>query len=228
MVLHAGEVVTPLVVGALASLRQAYVYVHRKPLVAVVATGDELTDFHEPAIPGKTVSSNLYALAAQALDAQAVPLSLGIVGDDIEAQRALLAEAMNADVIITSGGTSRGKYDLVQKTFTSLGLKTRYSNIFVKPGKPTIFGTIGRSLIFGLPGNPAAAMLSFEQFIRPALFKMMGHPQDSDTFPTQSRDLPSDSPFARFDSFNQSMGGNRDHRRPSQIPLEKSRSGNRR
>ncbi|BBO82377.1 molybdopterin molybdenumtransferase MoeA [Desulfosarcina ovata subsp. sediminis] len=228
VVLCAGDVVTPLGVGALASLRRAHVFVHRKPVVAIVSTGDELSDFHEPAIPGKTMSSNLYALSAQVLEAQAIPMSLGIVGDDIEAQRGLLAEALRADVIITSGGTSRGKYDLVHKAFASLGLETRYSNIFVKPGKPTIFGTIGKTLIFGLPGNPAAAMLSFDQFIRPTLFKMMGYPNGSDALLGQTNSLGQEGPFSHIDSFNKEMGGNKDHRRPSQVPLEKNRSGNRR
>ncbi|WP_246805255.1 molybdenum cofactor synthesis domain-containing protein, partial [Desulfosarcina cetonica] len=206
----------------------AHVYVHRKPVVAIVSTGDELTDFHEPATPGKAMCSTLYALSAQVLDVLATPMRLGIVEDDLEAQKELLTDALRADLIITSGGTSRGKYDLVHKAFASLGLETRYSNIFVKPGKPTIFGTIGESLIFGLPGNPAAAMLSFDQFIRPALFKMMGHPNGSHVFLDNSRGLSTEGPFARFDSFNEKMGGNKDHQRPSQVPLEKSRLGNRR
>ncbi|MFH0730387.1 MAG: gephyrin-like molybdotransferase Glp [Pseudomonadota bacterium] len=175
VVFRAGTVVSPLEVGALASLRRAYVYVHRKPLVAILTTGDELTDFHEQPSPWKAMSSNLYALAAQVLETGAIPLCLGIVKDDLNAQQSILSEALRADVIITSGGMSMGKYDLIQETFASLGMDMHFSTILGKPGKPSIFGKIGRNLVFGLPGNPSAAMISFEQFITPALLKMMGH-----------------------------------------------------
>jgi molybdopterin molybdotransferase len=176
VVFRAGAVVSPVEVGALASLRRAYVYVHRKPLVAILTTGDELTDFHEQPSPWKAMSSNLYSLAAQVLESGAVPLCLGIVKDDLNAQQSVLSEALRADVIITSGGMSMGRYDLIQETFASLGMDMHFSTILGKPGKPSIFGKIGRNLVFGLPGNPSAAMISFEQFIKPALLKMMGHP----------------------------------------------------
>ena len=161
--------------GALATLRRAYVYVHRKPLVAVLSTGDELSDFHEPSSLPKAMCSNMYTLTAQVVEAGATPLCLGIVEDDLQALQTLLYEALRADVIITSGGTSNGKYDLIHKAFASLDMEMKFTNIFVKPKKPTIFGTIRRNLIFGLPGNPSAAMLSFEQFVKPVLLKMMGH-----------------------------------------------------
>ncbi len=175
VVFHAGVVVSPLNIGALASLRRAYVSVYRKPLVAILATGDELTDFHEPSSPWKTMSSNLYSLAAQVLESGAIPLCLGIVKDELETLRSHLSEALHADVIITSGGMSKGKYDLVQAAFASLGMDMTRSTLLGKPGKPSIFGKIGDNLVFGLPGSPTAAMISFEQFIKPALLKMMGH-----------------------------------------------------
>ncbi|MFH0784369.1 MAG: gephyrin-like molybdotransferase Glp [Pseudomonadota bacterium] len=175
VVFRAGFVISPLEIGALASLRRAYVSVHRKPLVAILTTGDELTDFHEPFSPWKTMSSNLYSLAAQVLEAGATPLCIGIVKDELETLQSHLSEALRADVIITSGGMSKGKYDLVQETFASLGMDMKLSPLLGKPGKPSIFGKIGDSLVFGLPGSPTAAMISFEQFIKPALLKMMGH-----------------------------------------------------
>jgi molybdopterin molybdotransferase len=175
VVLRAGLVVTPLDVGALASLRRAYVSVHRKPLVAILTTGDELTDFHEPFSPWKTMSSNLYSLAAQVLESGATPLCIGIVKDELKTLQSHLSEALRADVIITSGGMSKGKYDLVQETFASLGMDMKLSPLLGKPGKPSIFGKIGDNLVFGLPGSPTAAMISFEEFIKPALLKMMGH-----------------------------------------------------
>ncbi|BBO92971.1 gephyrin-like molybdotransferase Glp [Desulfosarcina ovata] len=226
VVLHAGDTVHSLEIGSLACLRRAYVTVHRKPLVAIVSTGDEISDFHEPPALDKAMCSNLYALAAQVLETHATPLCLGTVPDDLEAQKNVLSEAMRADVIITSGGTSRGKYDLIHKAFASLGLETRFSSIFVKPGKPTIFGTIGKTLVFGLPGNPSATMLSFEQFIRPALLRMMGHLNGSDASPAKSNGNSRNDPFAQIDSFNRALGGNKAHLRPSQVPLGNIRTGN--
>ncbi|WP_419655829.1 MoeA3: molybdopterin biosynthesis protein [Desulfosarcina variabilis str. Montpellier] len=223
IVLRAGDVVSPIEVGALASLRRAYVYVHRKPVVAILSTGDELSDFHEPPSASKAMCSNLYTVAAQVLDLGAIPLMLGIVADDIDEQRAILLEALRADVIVTSGGTSRGKYDLVHKAFAALGMEIRFSNIFAKPGKPTTFGTIKNSLIFGLPGNPSATMLSFDQFIKPALLKMMGYPHTINS--SSGRTMKNEnSPFSRIDSFNTEHGGNKDHKRASQVPLQRTLS----
>jgi molybdopterin molybdotransferase len=179
VVFRAGSVIGPSEVGVLASLRRAYVPVHRKPLVACVTTGDELTVFHEPVLPWKTMSSNLYSLAALVMEAGAVPLCIGIVKDELKTLQAHLGEALRADVLITSGGMSKGRYDLVRETFASLGMDMNLSTIFGKPGKPAIFGKIGDRLVFGLPGSPPAAMLSFAQFITPTLRKMMGHSQVS-------------------------------------------------
>lgn len=219
IVLRSGDYITPMEIGALAGMRRAYVYVHRKPIVAILSTGDELSDFHEPFSDAKAMCTNLYALAAQVADANAQPLLLGIVADDLEEQQAILNEALCADVIITSGGTSRGKYDLVQKTLAALGMEIRFSNLFAKPGKPTTFGTLQNRLIFGLPGNPTATMLSFAQFIKPALFKMMGRKSDT---PRRNGGLcEADGPLCEIDSFNSAHGGNKDHARAYQIPLKK-------
>ena len=173
--LRAGHVVGPLEIGVLATLRRAFVYVHRKPLVAIFSTGNELADFHEAPSPGKVMCSNLYTLAAFVMECGAVPLCLGIVADDLVAQQSRLSEALRADVIITSGGMSKGKYDLGQKAFAALGMDIKLSTVFMKPGKPTVCGTVGNTLVFGLPGGPSAVMQSFEQFVKPALLKMMGH-----------------------------------------------------
>ena len=222
-VLWKGSIIGPLEIGALATLRRAYVSVYRKPLVAIMATGDELSDFHEPPLPGKAMCSNLYSLAAQVLEAGGVPLCIGIVRDNLDQQHDRMAEALRADVIITSGGTSRGKYDFIHKAFSSLGLEMRFSSIFAKPGKPTIFGTIGKSLIFGLPGNPSATMLSFDQFIRPALLKMMGHPNVLKTCRDHADRLSENDPFTFIDSFHIRNGGNKEHRRGAQVPLGRNR-----
>ncbi len=215
VVLHSGDVVRPLEIGALASLRRAYVQVHRKPVVAVLSTGDELSDFHEPPLPSKAMCSNLYTLAALITEAGAVPICLGTVSDDLAALKSVLEEALHADVIITSGGTSRGKYDLIHQAFSGLGIEIRFTNLFAKPGKPTVFGLIRNKMIFGLPGNPSATVLSFEQFIKPAFLKMTGRKVN----PSVSQRI--NESFALIDSFNKKTGGNKDHVRGPQIPLER-------
>jgi molybdopterin molybdotransferase len=210
VVLHAGTVLNPLEIGVLASLRRAYVSVHRKPVVAIVSTGDELSDFHEPHTSFKAMSSNLYALAAQVKETGGTPLCMGIVKDDIEALQAVLEDACHADVIITSGGSSKGKYDLIHQTFQAMDVHLRFSNRSRKPGKPTLFGTRGKTLFFSLPGNPYASMLSFDQLVKPGLYKMMGHP---DVFKVYCR---LNGHFSGIDTFSRQNGppGDRQGRAP--------------
>jgi molybdopterin molybdotransferase len=157
-------------------------------------------------------------------DAGAIPVCLGIVKDDLKAQQTVLNEALRADVIITSGGTSKGKYDLAHKAFASMGMEVRFSNIFSKPGKPSTVGTVGRSLIFGLPGNPSATMLSFEQFIKPALLKMMGHRNLFGSAAKRAYEKKKMNPFFRIDSFNYEHGSAKGHQLASHIPLTNSHS----
>jgi molybdopterin molybdotransferase len=175
VVLAKGDIVRPPEVGMLATLGHAYVYVYQRPVVGILSTGDELVDLDEPFVPGSVVCSNSYSLAAQVADCGAIPLSLGIATDDEGDQRSRISDGLRADVIVTSGGVSVGKYDLVKDTLTELGMKVKFWKVAMKPGKPLIFGSIGDKPVFGLPGNPTSAMLSFEQFVRPALLKMMGH-----------------------------------------------------
>jgi len=175
VVLSAGDTIRPPEVGMLATLGHAYVHVYQRPLVAILSTGDELVDLDEPFSDGKVVCSNTYSLAAQVMECGAIPLSLGIATDDDADQRARISEGLRADVILTSGGVSVGKYDLVKDTLAQLGMRVKFWKVAMKPGKPLVFGTIGNKPVFGLPGNPTSAMISFEQFVRPALLKMMGY-----------------------------------------------------
>ncbi len=174
-VLSEGDIVRPPEVGMLATLGHAYVYVYQRPVVAILSTGDELVDLDEPFTEGKVVCSNSYSLAAQVKDCGAIPLALGTASDDEDDQRAKVTAGLRADVIVTSGGVSVGKYDLVKDTLSKVGMKVKFWKVAMKPGKPLVFGTIGNKPVFGLPGNPTSAMISFEQFVRPALLKMMGH-----------------------------------------------------
>ena len=173
-VFRQGDVIRPPEVGMLATLGHAYVYVYQRPVVAILSTGDELVDLDEPFTSCKVVCSNTYSLAAQVIDCGAIPLSLGIASDNIEDLRSRLRDGLRADVILTSGGVSVGKYDLVKDTLTEVGMKVKFWKVAMKPGKPLVFGTLGNKPVFGLPGNPTSAMISFEQFVRPALLKMMG------------------------------------------------------
>jgi molybdopterin molybdotransferase len=174
-VLTVGDIVRPPEVGMLATLGHAYVYVRQRPVVAILSTGNELVDLDEPFVHGKVVSSNSYSIAAQVRECGAIPLSLGIATDDEYDQRAKISDGLRADALITSGGVSVGKYDLVKDTLSQLGMKVKFWKVAMKPGKPLVFGTIGSKPVFGLPGNPTSAMISFEQFVRPALLKMMGY-----------------------------------------------------
>ncbi|MCA1959823.1 MAG: molybdopterin molybdotransferase MoeA [Desulfomonile sp.] len=174
-VLSRGDIIRPPEVGMLATLGHAYVHVYQRPLVAIISTGDELVDLDEPFVEGKVVCSNTYSLAAQVQECGGIPLSLGTASDNAADQREKISAGLRADVILTSGGVSVGKYDLVKDTLSALGMKVKFWKVAMKPGKPLVFGTIGDKPVFGLPGNPTSAMISFEQFVRPALLKMMGH-----------------------------------------------------
>ncbi len=175
VVLSQGTVVRPPEIGMLATLGHAYVNVFQRPIVAILSTGDELVDLDELLTEGKVVCSNSYSLAAQVTECGAIPLSLGMCSDDGEEQQDRLYQGLRADVIVTSGGVSVGKYDLVRDSLSQVGVNVKFWKVAMKPGKPVVFGTIGNKPVFGLPGNPTSAMTSFEQFVRPALLKMMGH-----------------------------------------------------
>jgi molybdopterin molybdotransferase len=216
VVLSAGDVVGPVEVCELASLRRAHVHVFQKPVVAIISTGDELSDFHEPASPGKTMCSTLYGLAAQVLETGAVPLLLGIAPDNPLEQQTLLSQGLRADVVITSGGISRGKYDFVRETFQAMGVDIKFRNIALKPGKPAVFGAINRTLVFGFPGNPSATMISFEQFVKPALLKMMGRKPVGKTH---------ESPFSGIDSFRLDSMGLKADFRASLVPCRNLTTG---
>ncbi|MEW6351496.1 MAG: gephyrin-like molybdotransferase Glp [Thermodesulfobacteriota bacterium] len=174
-VLRHGDTIGPAEIGILATLGYADVQVHRRPLVAVLSTGDELIDLGKPLGPGQVFSSNAYSLAAQISECGGVPLLLGIAADDEQELLARLLEGLTADVMVTSGGVSEGRHDLVKQALMRLGMKLVFWKVAMKPGKPMLFGMVDEKPVFGLPGNPGATMICFEQFVRPALLQMMGH-----------------------------------------------------
>jgi molybdopterin molybdotransferase len=175
VVLTAGTVLGPAEIGMVASLGLASLSVYRRPRVAIVLTGSELVDVGQPLGPGQIHNSNGYSLRAlcQQLGIQADVL--GIAADDRAATRDLMAKGLEYDVLLTSGGVSVGAYDFVKEVQSDLGVEQLLWGVAVKPGKPLVFGKRGRTLVFGLPGNPVSAMVSFELFVRPALLTLMGH-----------------------------------------------------
>ncbi len=173
-VLTQGSLVGPAQIGVLASLRRARTLCHQRPLVAILSTGDEVVDLDEELSPGKIPSSNSYTLVSLVRELGAMPLYLGIAHDTHAEIRDNLARAQRADLILTSGGVSMGDYDLVKEVMTSGQNTMAFWQVEMKPGKPLAFGSIGDIPIIGLPGNPASAMISFYQFARPAILKMLG------------------------------------------------------
>lgn len=175
-VLAAGVVIRPQEVGLMASLGYATAAVIRRPLVGVLATGDELVAVEDDLAPGKIRNSNGYVQAAQVIQAGGEPLMLGVARDSIADLRDRLQDGLeaNVDVFVSSAGVSVGAYDVVTHILRAEG-GVRFWRVRMRPGKPLTFGHYGGAHYFGLPGNPVSAMVSFERFVRPAMLKMGGH-----------------------------------------------------
>ena len=174
-VLGAGMPLGPAEIGVLASLGHAHLLVHRRPRVAIISTGSELVEVDQPLGPGQIRNSNSYSLRAQCLQLGIAAAAFGIVPDDYEATRTAIEAGLDYDVLLTSGGVSVGRFDFVKDVQDELGVERRLWGVAMKPGKPLAFGVRGGTLVFGLPGNPVSAMVSFELFVRPALLRLMGY-----------------------------------------------------
>jgi molybdopterin molybdotransferase len=183
VVLTAGIEITPGVIGVLATVKCAQVQVYRHPRVAILSTGNELEDMDEPVDPNKIPNSNSYALMAQVKALGIEPALLGIARDDPEELAEYLQRGLRFDVLLVSGGTSVGVHDYVRPTIEALGVQMKFWRVAMKPGHPVAFGVLQRNsdsiskntFVFGLPGNPVSSMVCFEQFVAPALRRMMGH-----------------------------------------------------
>jgi molybdopterin molybdotransferase len=173
-VLEKGDVLRPAHVGMLASFQRCGVAVYQRPRVAILSTGDELLEIDQPWEEGKIVNSNSYSLAALVAESGGIPIQLGIARDRREELSLKIQQGLGADVLLTSGGVSVGDYDLVKTMLKELG-QMNFWKVAMRPGQPLAFGTIGGKPLFGLPGNPVSSMVSFEQFVRPAIRKMSGH-----------------------------------------------------
>lgn len=173
--LPAGTVLGPGELGLCAALGRTTLAVVRRPLVAILSTGDELVEPDVTPGPGQIVNSNSIAVAAQALAAGAQVLRLGIARDARDELRARLLEARRADVLVTLGGVSVGERDYVKEVLAELGCDAHFWGVDVKPGRRLLFGTWDGRAVFGLPGNPVSSMVTFELFVRPALRRLAGH-----------------------------------------------------
>src|SRR4051794_5146112 len=191
-VIAAGSELDPAGVAVLAALGNATVRCGAVPRVAVLVTGDELVEPGEPLGSGQIRDSNAYALAAQATRAGARVTNRAIVRDSRAATEEAFARALGqADVVIGSGGVSVGPHDHVKPALAALGVEERFWGVRLKPGKPTWFGTAkDGTLVFGLPGNPVSAMITFHLFARPALRASMGADPSGGTRATALLDVP--------------------------------------
>lgn len=174
-IINKGTVLRPAEISLLASFGMSMINVHRRVRVAILSTGDELQELDEAPIEGGIINSNSWALAAAIREIGAEPLMLGIARDNRDSLLEKMTAGLQADVLITSAGVSIGDRDFVREVLEELGVEQKFWKINIKPGKPTAFGMHGTTPVFSLPGNPVSTMITFEEFVRPALLKMMGH-----------------------------------------------------
>ena len=176
-VLQPGIVIRPSVIGVMASLGLQKVKVVRRPVVAILSTGDELVSSGQPLEPGKIFDSNSFSAAASVVACGGIPKVIGIARDNLEDLHAKLNETAGSDLVITSAGVSKGDYDIVKDVLTQRG-DMNFWSVRMRPAKPLAFGHLeagGRSIpLLGLPGNPVSAMVAFEVFARPAILTMLG------------------------------------------------------
>jgi len=172
-ILEAGHRIALADIGLLAGAGKSRVLVSKKPVVAVIATGDELVEVDEEPQPGQIRNSNTYTICAQVREAGAEPLILGIGRDNLQDLREKIGQGLTHDLLLVSGGVSMGKYDLVETVFAEFGVEVLFDKIAMKPGKPTVFGHRGNTYVFGLPGNPISTMVAFHMFVRPLILFLL-------------------------------------------------------
>jgi molybdopterin molybdotransferase len=173
-VIAAGRRLSSRDIGLAAAADHPWLLVHRRPRVAVLATGDEIALPGEPIPPGGIVSSNAHALAAMVAALGGAPSVLPIAADDTEAIGRAADAARGFDLLLTTGGISVGAHDLVQEGLARRGLAVDFWKIAMRPGKPLMFGRLGEMPVLGLPGNPVAAFVCALLFARPALLRLAG------------------------------------------------------
>lgn len=172
---RSGTRIRPPEVNMLAGFGMALVPVYRRPTVAILSTGDELVELGTSPGPGEIINSNTLSLAAAVQEAGGIPRIIGIARDNRESHLEKIREGLKADVLITSAGVSAGDCDLVRDILEELGAKQMFWKVGIKPGGPTAFAIYDSTPVFSLPGNPVSTMITFEEFVRPALLRMQGY-----------------------------------------------------
>ncbi|MGE3077377.1 MAG: gephyrin-like molybdotransferase Glp [Dehalococcoidia bacterium] len=176
-VIQTGRIIRPSEVGVLSSIGLTSATVYRRPVVAILSTGDEVTEPGQPLLPGRIYDANAAAVAAQVVNFGGIPRLLGIARDTVEDLTRKIHQGLDADMLVTSAGVSRGDFDVVKDVLAREG-SVDFWTVRMRPGKPLAFGAFsapdGRRVPhLGLPGNPVSSMVSFELFGRPAIFKML-------------------------------------------------------
>lgn len=187
LLLQQGRVLDPAALSLAASANHPLLNVVRRPLVAIIATGDELLPPGRDPGPDQIISSNAYGVAAAAQSVGAEALDLGIAADRKADIAALVRKAVaaKADVIVTLGGASVGDHDLVHDVLTGEGMKLDFWKLAMRPGKPLMFGRLGDIRCIGLPGNPVASLVCSQLFLKPLLAQLGGRTYRQDIRPAQ-------------------------------------------
>ena len=173
-IIKQGTTLSPAHIGMMAVVGRSQIAVSQRPKVSILSTGDEILELDETPEGPQIFNSNGHMLAAQIKSAGGVPIYLGIAKDNEKDLMEKFEWALEADIVVSSGGVSVGDYDLVKASLKKMGQNMLFWKVAMKPGKPLAFGSIGETPIFGLPGNPVSSFVSFEQFVRPSLKKMQG------------------------------------------------------
>ncbi len=174
IVIAKGKKLSPVDIGMLAAQNIREVSVVRLPRVSILATGDEVVDIGEEIAPGKIRDINSYSLYANVIKYGGLPSRLGVAKDNRDAIYRSIEEGLNSDILVISGGVSVGDYDFVKEVLIEKGVSIKFWKVAIKPGKPILFGVKGNTLIYGLPGNPVSTLVTFREFVLPAMCKMQG------------------------------------------------------
>jgi molybdopterin molybdotransferase len=174
IVLEAGRRIGYAEIGLLATVGKPRVTVFRKPDVAILATGDELVPVEDTPLKHQIRNSNAWSVAAQTARAGGSPVQLSVARDTYEATRELIEQGLSHDLLLLSGGVSAGRYDVVERVLADLGAEFYFDRVLIQPGQPLVFGRARGKFFFGLPGNPASTMVTFEIFARAALGLLSG------------------------------------------------------
>ncbi len=186
IILNSNIIITSKEIAALASIGRSEINVYRKLKIGILTTGDELIDITDTPVMDKIRASNLYALLAAVQEMNMESVNLGILKDDVEKIKEKIDSALASDlhILITTGGISVGKYDLLKNIFIEAGVDIKFHKVNIKPGKPVLFGTFNNDgklkLIFGLPGNPVSALVGFIIFIKKSIltrFDIKAYPE---------------------------------------------------